>query len=72
MTRAGRPRDVEADGAIERALRALLSEIGYRETSIEKIAKRAGVAKATVYRRASDKAELVPGDNGQAQRIVQR
>ncbi len=55
----GRPRDPSADAAIERAIRELLIEVGYRKTSMQKIAQRSGVAKTTVYRRAPDKASLL-------------
>ncbi len=59
MSDRGRPRDPAADVAIEAAVRGLLAEVGYRKTSIEQVAHRAGVSKSTVYRRARDKADLV-------------
>ncbi|WP_049571446.1 TetR/AcrR family transcriptional regulator [Nonomuraea sp. SBT364] len=55
----GRPRDPEADGAILRAAIALLAERGVDRTSIEAIARRAGVTKVTVYRRWRTKDELL-------------
>ena len=55
----GRPRDPDADAAILRAAADLLVEIGVDRTSIEQIAKRAGVAKVTVYRRWRSKEELL-------------
>jgi AcrR family transcriptional regulator len=55
----GRPRDPAADAAILRAAAELLVERGVERTSIAEIAKRAGVAKVTVYRRWSAKEELL-------------
>src|SRR5450755_1541159 len=49
--RRGRPRSEEADRAILRAATELLAERGLPGMSIEEVASRAGVAKATVYRR---------------------
>jgi AcrR family transcriptional regulator len=55
----GRPRDERVTRAItEAALRQLLDE-GYRRLSMESVASEAGVARATVYRRFKDKADLV-------------
>jgi AcrR family transcriptional regulator len=54
----GRPRDEEADGAILDAALALLSEQGYGGLRMEGVAAKAGVAKATVYRRWPDKLSL--------------
>jgi AcrR family transcriptional regulator len=47
----GRARNPEFDGAITSATTALLDEQGYAGLTIEAIARRAGVARATVYRR---------------------
>jgi AcrR family transcriptional regulator len=47
----GRARDPELDDAITTATTALLGEIGFAGLTIEAIARRAGVARATVYRR---------------------
>ncbi|BBX18923.1 TetR family transcriptional regulator [Mycolicibacterium duvalii] len=55
----GRPRDAEADRAILRAGLELFIERGVEGTSIEQIAKKAGVGKPTVYRRWSGKEELI-------------
>jgi AcrR family transcriptional regulator len=55
----GRPRSTEADEAIARATLELLAEHGYRSLSVEQVARRAGVGKATIYRRHSSKQELV-------------
>lgn len=57
--RGGRPRDPAVDTAILEAAAALLVEVGYAGMSIEGVAARAGVGKATIYRRYADKAELV-------------
>jgi AcrR family transcriptional regulator len=54
----GRPRDEEAGGAILDAALALLSEQGYSGLRMEAVAAKAGVAKATVYRRWPDKLSL--------------
>ncbi|MFI5046960.1 MAG: TetR/AcrR family transcriptional regulator [Acidimicrobiia bacterium] len=55
----GRPRSVEADDAILEAAIELFAETGYEGLSVEAVAARAGVGKATVYRRYSCKVELV-------------
>jgi AcrR family transcriptional regulator len=49
--RRGRPRSEEADRAILQAAIEVLAERGLRGMSIEEVAARAGVGKATVYRR---------------------
>jgi AcrR family transcriptional regulator len=55
----GRPRDPEADAAILRAALDLFIEHGVDGTSIEQVAKRAGVARLTVYRRWPAKEDLL-------------
>ncbi|NBE97090.1 TetR/AcrR family transcriptional regulator [Nonomuraea sp. KC401] len=55
----GRPRDPEADEAIMKAALELFVERGLEGANVEQIAKRAGVAKVTVYRRWSSKEELL-------------
>ena len=55
----GRPRNAEADGAIVDACLALLAEQGYDRCSMEAVAARAGVTRATVYRRHPSKAHMV-------------
>lgn len=55
----GRPRSPEADEAIASATVELLAEVGYDGLSMERVASRAGVGKATVYRRFPSKVELV-------------
>ena len=61
MIAPGRPRSPRADDAIRRATLDLLDERGYTGLSIEAVAQRAGVGKATVYRRYRSKAELIFG-----------
>ena len=58
-TLIGRPRDVSRDVAIEKAAIELLREVGYERLSIEAVALRAHVSKATIYRRWKNKAELI-------------
>jgi AcrR family transcriptional regulator len=55
----GRPRSREADAAILAAALDLLIERGVEATSIEQVARRAGVTRATVYRRFPDKTRLL-------------
>ncbi|MFG1707278.1 TetR/AcrR family transcriptional regulator [Nonomuraea sp. M3C6] len=55
----GRPRSQEADTAILTAALDLLIELGAAQTSIEQVARRAGVTRATVYRRFAGKTELL-------------
>lgn len=55
----GRPRDDSTAPALLQAARLLVIEHGYRAVSIQEIANAAGVAKQTLYRRWSSKAELV-------------
>ena len=55
----GRPRDGAIDVAILGAARELLAENGYGGVTIDRVARRAGVGRPTVYRRWANKAELV-------------
>jgi AcrR family transcriptional regulator len=55
----GRPRSNKSHQAMLQAALALIAEVGFERMSIEAIATRAGVGKTTIYRRYSDKAELV-------------
>jgi AcrR family transcriptional regulator len=54
----GRPRSAEADRAILDAAASLLAERGLTGMSIEEVAARAGVGKATIYRRWPSKGLL--------------
>ncbi|GAA2651213.1 MULTISPECIES: TetR/AcrR family transcriptional regulator [Nonomuraea] len=57
---AGRPRSEKAEKAIIEATLDLIGEgMGVSELSIEAIASRAGVGKTTIYRRWSNKEDLV-------------
>jgi len=49
-TSPGRPRSAESHDAVLAAAFALLAERGYSGMSIEAVAERAGVGKATIYR----------------------
>ncbi len=49
--RPGRPRDADKDLAVLIAARQLLAEVGYPQTTVVAIAKRAGVNSPAIYRR---------------------
>lgn len=55
----GRPKSEEVDGAIHRATLLLLAEAGYEGLSIAQVARLAGTATTSVYRRFPGKQELV-------------
>ena len=55
----GRPRDQRASRAITEAAIRQLGDAGYSAMSMESVASEAGVARATVYRRYRDKADLI-------------
>lgn len=55
----GRPRSAAADSAIMQATLELLLDTGYRGLTMEQVRARAGVGKATLYRRYGSKEELV-------------
>ncbi len=57
--RAGRPRDESVSEAISEAVLGLLAEVGIRGMSVDAVAARAGVSKASIYRRWSSKEDLV-------------
>lgn len=57
--RGGRPRSAEADQAIVDATLDLIAEEGLNALSVEAVAVRAGVGKATIYRRWPSKEALV-------------
>jgi AcrR family transcriptional regulator len=56
---AGRPRDPRVDAAVLTAARELVREVGYADTTVEKIAARAGVSRTAIYRRWPAKALVV-------------
>jgi AcrR family transcriptional regulator len=55
----GRPRDEGATQAIIEVALRQLAELGYARVSIESVASEVGVARATIYRRYKDKADLI-------------
>ena len=55
----GRPRSAACDNAILDAARAEYAEHGYEGLSVDAVATRAGVSKATIYRRHPSKLDLV-------------
>ena len=55
----GRPRDPKLDAVITGATLELLADIGFAALTIEAVATRAGVGKATLYRRWPGKEQLV-------------
>jgi AcrR family transcriptional regulator len=57
--RLGRPRDPSRDAALVESALQLLAEGGYAGLTMEAVAARAGVGKATLYRRWSGKEQLV-------------
>lgn len=59
QSRPGRKRDASRDEAILGATLDVLAEAGYERMTTDMVAARAGVSKATMYRRWSSKAELV-------------
>ncbi len=57
--RRGRPRDPGKDAAIRAATMALLAEVGYARLTMDQVAGRAGVSKASLYLRWPNKVALV-------------
>ncbi|AZG45988.1 TetR/AcrR family transcriptional regulator [Gordonia insulae] len=55
----GRPRDEAVGDKILGATRQLIDELGYHQVTMEAIAARAGVGKASLYRRWSTKAAVI-------------
>lgn len=62
---AGRPRSEEAHQAILDATLELLVEVGFSALTVEGVANRAGVGKATIYRRWPSKLPLIVEAFGQ-------
>jgi AcrR family transcriptional regulator len=59
VPKRGRPRRADADGAILAATLELLAEVGVAGLSMDLLAQRAGVGKATIYRRWDSKEALI-------------
>jgi AcrR family transcriptional regulator len=57
--RPGRPRDEGAAQAILTATMELMAEVGFGAVTVDAVAQRAGVGKATIYRRWESKERLV-------------
>jgi AcrR family transcriptional regulator len=57
--RPGARKDPEADRRILETTHRLLRELGYDRLTMDAVAREAGVARTTVYRRYRDKADLV-------------
>ena len=55
----GRPRSATADQAIRDAAVELFAERGFEGVSVEDVAERAGVSRATIYRRYPSKVDLI-------------
>lgn len=55
----GRPREERTDRAIVQATLEIFAEDGYHALSMEAVATRAGVSKATIYRRWAGKRDLI-------------
>jgi AcrR family transcriptional regulator len=55
----GRPRDARSHAAVLEQTRDLLTEVGYQSVTMEEIARRAGVGKATLYRWWDSKLDVV-------------
>ena len=68
--RRGRPRDPGVDVAIRTATVNLLSEIGYARLTMDEVAARAGVSKASLYLRWPNKVALVADALQQRARAV--
>ncbi|MEV0060705.1 TetR/AcrR family transcriptional regulator [Nocardia sp. NPDC050718] len=54
----GRPRESRVDTAIAAAVTGVLAESGYAALTVDAVAARAGVSKATIYRRFATKQEM--------------
>src|SRR5262249_17378534 len=57
--RPGARKDPEADRLILETAHRLLRELGYDRLTMDAVAREAGVARTTAYRRYRDKADLV-------------
>ena len=57
--KGGRPRDRHIDEVVIRATLELLEEVGFSGTSIQAVSRRSGVATPAIYRRWSNRVELI-------------
>ena len=57
--RPGRPRDATVELRVLDATQELLTEVGFDQLTIDAVAERCGISRATIYRRWKDKTELV-------------
>ena len=55
----GRPRDPDVEARIAEAVSGLLASEGYAATTIEKVARRSGIGRPTIYRRYTDRHAMV-------------
>lgn len=67
----GRPRDEEKDVAISQATWQILAEKGYEGLTFEAVAELAGCSRSTLYRRFSNKVDLVEATLSQTSRRVE-
>ncbi len=65
MKTPGRPRDPGLDSAILTATIELLCKEGFAGTTVEAVAERAGVSKATIYRRWATREDLLIAAGGE-------
>ncbi|MGO8684092.1 MAG: TetR/AcrR family transcriptional regulator [Thermoleophilia bacterium] len=59
QAKPGRPREPRVDAAVIAATLELLAQDGYAQLTIDRVAARAGVGKASLYRRWPNKVSLV-------------
>jgi AcrR family transcriptional regulator len=57
--RPGRPRDATVEARVLGAAQEALIEVGFDQLTIDSIAERCGMSRATIYRRWNDKTALV-------------
>jgi AcrR family transcriptional regulator len=57
--RPGRPRDVTVEARVLGATQNVLIEVGFDQLTIDAVAERCGMSRATIYRRWKDKTALV-------------
>jgi len=70
VNRGGRPFDAQTGQAILDATTQLLIEVGYGRLRVDAVAARAGVSKATIYRRWRSKSELLRATLSQVEETV--